>query len=206
MATIKQNQSGFEKLKKLAGVSLMRAIKVYPPKVHFDGQDTQERIILFLRQHPIVLVPVLFRGVLIIVGGLFLTFIFGIMAANSGFDLQLTNIVLVTLSFVFGLGLMFFEFLKWYYTVFIITTSRLVDLDFLTLFNATLSSTLLEDIQDVSHSTPGFFSTLFDMGSIEIQTASEKNRFEISNIPKPRDVQDILMDLLENVEKNGSNL
>jgi len=206
MATIKQNQSGFAKLKKLAGISLLRSIKVYPPKVHFDGQDTNERIILFLRQHPIVLVPSFFRSILVVVGGVGISVILGLLSQNAGFNLGTANFVLVTLSFVFGMALMFFEFLKWYFTVFLITDSRLIDLDFVTIFDARMSSTLLSEVQDVSHSTPGFFSTLFDMGSIEIQTAGEKNKFEISNIPKPRDVQDILMDLLDNVERNGPKL
>jgi hypothetical protein len=69
-----------------------------------------------------------------------------------------------------------------------------------------MSSTLLEVIQDVSQSSPGFFSALFDMGSLMIQTAGETTRFEIANIPRPRDVQDVLMDLIENMKKNDSGL
>lgn len=99
---------------------------------------------------------------------------------------------------------LFFIFLKWYFTVFIITNNRVVDIDFVSVFDATLSSTTLRDIQDASHSSPGFFSALFDMGNLQIQTAAEKERFEAVYIPKPRDVQDILMDLIENAKQNDN--
>ncbi|WKZ30596.1 MAG: hypothetical protein QY314_02355 [Candidatus Dojkabacteria bacterium] len=204
MPDIKQGQSSFEKLKRLSQISLFRSIKVYPKVARFDGQDTHETIILFLRQHPVVLVPAVFRSLMIFAIGLIISLGIGAIADSSGLKMGASIFVLMTFVVVVAVTNMFFSFLQWYYTVFIITTTRLIDIDFLTLFDASMSSTLLEVIQDVSKSSPGFFSTLFDMGSIMIQTAGENNKFEISNVPRPRDVLDILMDLIENLKKNDS--
>lgn len=203
---LKQEQSGYAKLQKLARLDLFKSVKVYPSTVTFDGQDTHETIILFLRQHPIVLVPDVFRSFLVFGIGVILALGLSALAQSINIKLGAINFVLLTLVIVISLANLLFSFLKWYYTVFLITDTRLVDLDFLTLFNATLSTTLLSVVQDVSHSTPGFFSTVFDMGSLVIQTAGEKQKFEIANIPRPRDVQDILLDLIENQRNGNSNL
>lgn len=187
-------------------MSLFKSIKVYPKVAHFDGQDVHETIILFLRQHPIVLVPDVFRSLMILAIGVIIALGIGAIADSSGLKLGATVFVLLTFVIVVGVTNLFFSFLRWYYTVFVITSTRIVDIDFVTLFDARMSSTLLEVIQDVSQSSPGFFSALFDMGSLMIQTAGETTRFEIANIPRPRDVQDVLMDLIENMKKNDSGL
>ena len=52
-------------------------------------------------------------------------------------------------------------------------------------------------IEDVSHTTIGIIGSIFDIGTVYIQTAGAKAEIEFQNIPRPRDVQDILYDLLE---------
>jgi hypothetical protein len=202
-AKIGPHQSSYSKLQRLANISLFKSVKVYPSTIAFEGQDTDEQIILFLRQHPIVLVPGLVRSIILFLVGLLITFVFSIITQQLNLQAGASTFVLLTFSIIVGLVNMFFSFLKWYFNVFIITSSRLVDIDFLSLFDARVSSTVLEVIEDVTHSSPGFWSTLFDMGSLTIQTAGEKQEFEITNIPKPRDVQDILMDLIDNIIRNG---
>lgn len=89
----------------------------------------------------------------------------------------------------------------WYYNVNIITDRRVIDLDFKTIFNHTSSEARLEKIEDVSSVQGGAFSNILDIGTVHIQTAGAKTFIEFENVPKPREIQDILSDLLELKQK-----
>lgn len=197
MAGIKVSQSSYQKIQDLAKFHLLDAVKVYPERVTFDGQDNDEQIILFLRQHPIILVLTILRAIGILLLFTFLSWVFGTLFK----EIATTGAIGFTI-FVGGIGVsissLLFDFFKWYFTVTIVTSSRLVDLDFDSLMDSRWSTTVLRAIQDVSYSTPGFIYALFDMASLVILTASHKENFELANLPKARDVQDIIMDLVEN--------
>lgn len=201
MAEIKVSQSSYAKIQQLANFKLLDAVRVYPERVNFDGQDNDEQIILFLRQHPIVLLPTIFRSI-----GLFLLFVFFAWVFGALFGSVVNLGAMGFTIFVAGIGVattnLLYDFFKWYFTVTIITSSRLVDLDFETVMDSRWSTTVLRAIQDVSYSTPGFINTVFDMADLVILTASHKENFELANLPKARDVQDILMDLVENEKRN----
>lgn len=202
MAEIRVSQSAYEKIQHLSRFRLLDAVKVYPERVFFDGQDTDEKIILFLRQHPIILIPALIRAMGIVLLFLGLSWVFGSMFGDLakvgavGFTVFVGGIAVATSSIIYS-------FFMWYFTVTIVTSTRLVDLDFQTLMDSRWSTTVLKAIQDVSYSTPGFINTLFDMANLVVLTASYKENFELSNLPKARDVQDIIMDLVENEKQNA---
>lgn len=196
MAEIKVSQSSYAKIHQLSHVSLLNAVRVYPENVDFDGRDANEQIILFLRQHPIVLVPAALRAI-----GIFLFLLLIIWVFNTvfpSFSLTSLSLVLFIAGSALSISTIVYEIFKWYYTVTLITSTRIIDLDFNSILDSKWSTTMLRTVQDVSYSSPGFVNTLFDMADLVILTASHKENFELSNLPKARDIQDILMDLVEN--------
>lgn len=197
MAGIKVSQSSYQKIQDLAKFRLFDAVKVYPERVTFDGQDNDEQIILFLRQHPIILVLTILRAMGILLLFTFLAWVFGTLLGNIA-NTGAVGFTIFVGGIAVSISTLLFEFFKWYFTVTIVTSSRLVDLDFESLMDSRWSTTVLRAIQDVSYSTPGFLYALFDMASLIILTASHKENFELANLPKARDVQDIIMDLVEN--------
>ncbi len=203
MAEIKVSQSSYSKVQQLSRIRLLDAVRVYPENVNFDGRDNEEQIILFLRQHPIVLIPGFLRGI-----GTFFLIGLIVWALNTAFAsyTQLLGISFALLVGGSGIALtsLIYDFFKWYFTVTLITSSRIVDLDFDSITESRWSTTMLRAVQDVSYSTPGFINTLFDMANLVILTASHKENFELKNMPKARDVQDIIMDLVENEKQNGA--
>lgn len=83
----------------------------------------------------------------------------------------------------------------------IITDQRIVDVDFSNVLFHRFSEAQLEQIEDVTHTVAGIWGSIFDYGTVYIQTAGSKPEFEFINIPRPRDVQDTLLDLLEMKQK-----
>ena len=85
----------------------------------------------------------------------------------------------------------------WYYNVNIITDRRVIDIDFKSIFSHTSSEARLERIEDVSSVQGGSFSNILDIGTVHIQTAGANASIEFESVPRPRDIQDIISDLLE---------
>ena len=64
-----------------------------------------------------------------------------------------------------------------------------------------MSEAQLEKIEDVTHKQLGILGSFFDVGSVYIQTAGTAQNIEFTNVPRPRDIQDILIDMLESKQK-----
>ena len=175
----------------------LAAFSAFPTKTGFTGQDRGEHIVLLLRQHPAVLLPRIFVVVfmlLLLLIALLITGIFEVEFTGGdvvfAFGVVLLWVILAITSAVVTL-------FKWFFNVNIVTTQRIIDIDFDQLFNHRVSEAQLEKIEDVSHSAVGPWAVIFDYGSVYIQTAAEQREFEFKNIPRPRDVQDTINDLLE---------
>lgn len=95
------------------------------------------------------------------------------------------------LTFIYA----FERFVSWYFNVFIITTERVVDIDFYNLFNKKFSSAELSMIQDVTYSIIGFKESFFNYGDVLIQTASEINEIVFERVSKPDRIIKVLEEL-----------
>ena len=173
----------------------MVAFQAFPFKVHLDGQEPTEHIVLLLRQHWIVLLkPMLIIAALILVSTLTFPYANTILdnPATAARYAMSASILLWVIAFTLGVT----AFVKWFFTIDIVTDERVVDLDFLNPFRHNYAEAALDRIEDVSHVHKGALSTLFDYGTVTVQTAGAKVDIEFDNIPRPRDVQDVLLDLV----------
>jgi len=168
----------------------------FPKKTSFNGQDVKENIILIVRQHPAVYIP----QMLFVVGLLVFSFIFSSVLRNLGLE-GIQEVALSSGAFVFFIAMAitvaFDTFVRWFYTVNIITDQRIVDVDFINVLKHEYSEAQLEKIEDVTHNVSGLLGTIFDYGTVTIQTAGAQPEFQFNNVPRPRDVQDTLFDLVE---------
>ena len=169
-------------------------IRVFPKDISFHGQDKGEDIVLVVRAHWITWIP----GILLSFGIFFIPFLILLVFPEMGVSFSAGLIVMGITVSVTNISSTFF---KWYYSVNIITTQRIIDVDFVNAFIHKFSEAQLEKIEDISHEHIGFLGSFFDVGTVFIQTAASKAEFEFQNIPRPRDVQDTLNDLLELKQK-----
>lgn len=203
---IKKPQSLKSYLARISDASHKRqfsAFAAFPKDTSFDGQEQDENIVLLIRQHPAVFIPLL----LVLFGMIILPPLLYALVGALDTDISSGNTA-------FGLGLLILwgmltasfaliSVLKWYFNVNIVTNQRIVDIDFDQLFNHRVSEAQLEKIEDVSHAAVGMWAVVFDFGNVYVQTAAEQREFEFVHVPRPRDIQDTINDLLELKQKNG---
>jgi hypothetical protein len=185
------------KITDAAGAAPLAAFISFPETVAFDGQDTGEQIVLFVRQHPIVLFPKIIMACL----GLLLPIIMVPVLGFLKVDVGLSDVPFgIGIGFLWVLVMISFAltvFLMWYFTVNIVTTERIVDVDFEVVYTHNVAECQLERIEDVTYTTPGMWASIFDYGNVFIQTAAEQREFDFKSVPRPRDIQDTISDLLE---------
>lgn len=165
----------------------------YPNGIELDGQETKEKIILIFRSHQITILPKLLTSVLLILAAFlvypFLSFA-TVKASGVIFAFSLLCILVAITNAIFAV-------ISWFYHLNIITTERIVDVDFLGINSYRVSEARIEKIEDVSISNEGVWGAMFNYGCIRIQTAGTQNLFEFTHVRDPGVIQDILRDLME---------
>lgn len=173
--------------------SRLSAFSFYPDHVDFETREKEEKIILLLRQHPIVNV----KWIAIAAASLFVPTIikyFGVLSSlHAGFELVVTLAwYLVTMAFALE------KFMDWYFNVYIVTNFRVVDVDFYNLIDKKVSDAAINKIQDVSYTAFGVPRMLFNFGDVFIQTAAEISEFDFLAVPNPEKVVKVINDLIPN--------
>ena len=199
----KYAKSGKSFVKKIANdinKSTIASLAAFPKGVNFQGMEDAEEVVLLVRRHP---ASFLVKYLLILFFLLSPIFFFIILTAMSPEDASIVSIGAAgSLIFIMvAISLAVDTFMKWFYSVNIITNQRIVDVDFHNILFHSFSETQLEQIQDVTHTVNGVMGSVFDYGSVFIQTAGTKPEFDFQDIPRPRDVQDVILDLLELKQK-----
>lgn len=79
----------------------------------------------------------------------------------------------------------------------VFTNIHLVQVEQLALFQKRVSQLNFEKVEDVTGRKTGIFQSIFNYGNVEVQSASEKEKFIFKNSPDPQDVADEAMKLHE---------
>lgn len=167
---------------------------LYPDGIGFETKADKEKIILMLRQHPIVNVKWILITLLLLTGPTLLN-LFGIFSfLPTGFSLVISlSWYLITSAYAIE------GFLDWYFNVYFVTTERIVDVDFYNIIDKRVSNAEIEKIEDVSYTTGGVLRTMLNYGDVFIQTAAEVSEFDFFAVPNPEKVVKILDDLRSKV-------
>lgn len=161
------------------------------PQCRFESQLQDESVILVIRAHPILLVPWLVNGLLLLIG----LVLFNIYVPSI-WHLTTMQLLFLNLSVVvFILSYYWFHFLSYFFNVGVVSNRRILDIDFSSVLFKQISETRLERIEDITASSGGYVASLFNYGNIYIQTAGETVNFEFLDSPRPGDVVRIINEL-----------
>ncbi len=94
---------------------------------------------------------------------------------------------------LFVLALFLTQFVDYYLDVWVVTNERVIDIQQQGLFKRTVSELDLDRVQDASSNLQGVFSTFFNYGDVEIQSAGAESKFSFKDIPQPHKVRTELL-------------
>lgn len=172
------------------------SFRSFPKNTTFMGKESDENVILVVRSHWFRYIKYIVTSAVVLILPTVVALLFP--SLNSNATLLIT--IFLT-SALLSMSLAMYSFLMWYYNVNIITDKRVIDLDFHSIFSHTSSEARLEKIEDVTSHQSGAFTNILDIGTVHIQTAGANAFIEFDDVPKPREIQDILSDLLELANK-----
>ncbi len=166
------------------------------PQTKFDTQEEGEKIILLLRSHPFTQIGWILNSIFLFV------FIFVLNFFIQNFFNLLQVFILNIFAVVFILSYIWISFLGWYFNVGIVTNKRMIDIDLHAVIYKEITNAQLVKIEDVTVKSGGYLQSLFDYGSIFIQTAGTAVNIEFNNVPYPINAIQIISKLLS--KKHGA--
>lgn len=105
-----------------------------------------------------------------------------------------------TIAFIETTALLFvwfYSFLIWidyYFDIWIITETRIINIEQRGLFIREASDLQYDKIQDVTAEVTGLLPTILNFGDIQIQTAGEKEQFKFRQVPDPYGLKSMIME------------
>lgn len=158
----------------------------------FIGQHENEEVLMVFRRHPIAMR----KG--------FYTLLIPFVLASIPTLIWPDNLNFLWVALGgFGIGLVgfFYHWVGWYFSVFIISDQRLRQVSQRGLFNRSVIDLGLSKIQNMSVDVPGFSATIFEFGTIVIQTYV--GDLVLDRLHRPEKIYNSLMDI---VNQHGGNI
>ena len=171
------------------------------------NRQKDERLILFLRRHIIVLVGKWLMYLLLALVPVAIYFFL------QNFQHQIINnkniypflFLLASVYYLYTAMFLFSAFIDYYLDVWIVTDQRIVNIEQRGLFNREIAEQDLDRIQDVSGLQKGVLQTFFSFGDVHIQTAGEVQKFIFRQVANPFEVVRVINNLIQKKEAKFEN-
>lgn len=120
------------------------------------------------------------------------------------------QVMTLVLWYLLAVAMTLEGFFGWYFDVMVLTDERVIDMDFMHLVYKNITATKISNIEDVTYNVSGAVNSLFNFGTVLVQTAGEgmtvnsegaKGTLEILNIPKPAMVAKLINEMMLEEEK-----
>lgn len=146
-----------------------------------------EKIIMVVRRHPLTFLPKILLALVMLI----VPFVFPILFPGGLQDLFWGPIIVMTGSLytLFVLALFLTQFVDYYLDLWVVTNERVIDIQQEGLFKRTVSEVDLDRVQDASSNLQGVFSTFFNYGDVNIQSAGAQSKFSFKDVPDPTSVR-----------------
>lgn len=142
------------------------------PVRYFKEQFEDEEVLLVFRKHPIVMRKGLIFASIALLLPMLYTLALTMIYADNPDKLPTVNFFYFTLllGFVLAALAMLPFWISWYYSVYIVTNQRLIQITQKGLFHRSMVALGLNQIQMVNYEVAGFEQTVLGHGTIMIQT------------------------------------
>ena len=169
---------------------------------NIPNRQKDEKLILFLRRHPIILVGkwllYLLLATIPILLYFFLSYTYPqILESKISYPFLF---LLASVYYLYVLLFLFNAYIDYQLDVWIVTNQRIINIEQKGLFNREIAEHSLERIQDVSGLQKGIFETFFSYGDVHVQTAGEIQRFIFRQVDNPFEVVRVINGLIQKKE------
>ena len=154
-----------------------------------------ESILGVIRQFPLVHIPFMVLAIILFVAPFFFMI--------PLFSFETVGVVVFGLLTLSGLLLVLRTIICWYWTVFIVTDCRVIDVDQRGLFNRFVSEASYEKVQDIAYARKGVLGTIFNYGTLVVQTAGVSAHLEQYFVRRPQDVQHLIVEAMNSYLAKG---
>lgn len=161
----------------------------------YPGQPRDEITQRVIYKHFMSIIPIIFAMVLVIF------VIVGVVIFYNGNQYYFDQFMSQTIVSLIGFLLLGFNILLvlgtiwiWRRNKIIVTDHHIVDIDQIGLFNRTVSTLRLDEIQDISAKINGPMQNIFKYGTIIIQTAGERENFVFDFVPYPYELERYILE------------
>lgn len=132
----------------------------------------------------------------------------GGVTEGTGLSSQSFASVLVAVGFFLSVGSIIITAVAAYLyknNVLLVTSEKVCQMLYVSLFNRKISQLSIADVQDVSVKQQGIFAHMFNYGTITIETAGEQQNYTFTFTPEPYEAAKILVGSHESdVAKHGN--
>ncbi|HXR50185.1 MAG TPA: PH domain-containing protein [Verrucomicrobiae bacterium] len=163
------------------------------PVKYFDSQFDDEEVLYVFRRHPVIMRTGLVVSMsLWLVGPLIILALTYIMPNNP--PSMVAFFLAVIGSIVFGSLVILPWWIGWYFSLFIMTSQRFVQITQKGLFHTSFADISLPQIQQVNYEVSGLQETLLGFGTITMQTYI--GELVIHDVPHPAKIQRKIVQIL----------
>jgi len=166
--------------------------------IMFDGQHDDEEVIFVFRRHPVVMR----KGLLAILIGMLIGMI--PMTIWPPLELTLQPFLSLIIGVLIGCVVLFHQWIGWFYTVFIVSDQRFIQIQQNGLFSRAVNDISLEKIMSVNFSIEGVEETMLGFGTIIVQTFV--GDMTLKKIHHPAKVQERIVKIMKElgIENHGT--
>lgn len=166
------------------------------PDIKFEIQRPNEKVVLIARKHPFTQLSWIFNALLLSLLAIILNFfLVNFFAIN-----QIIVFNLYAIIFIFAYT--WLNFLFWYFTVGIVTSERVLDLDFYNIVYKEFTATTIPQISELTTKVGGFFGSILDYGTVFVKTEGFVQDIEFQDVPQPSTIVKIINEL--NIQNSGN--
>jgi uncharacterized membrane protein YdbT with pleckstrin-like domain len=164
------------------------------PKKYFEGQHDDEEVRFVFRHHPVVMRKGLVLGCLgLLVGPLYSA---GLVFLQPNKTVSMTFFWgSFVLSFLLFLIILLPSWVYWYFSVYIVTNQRFIQVKQKGFFNRSVVDVGLEKIQSVNYQVSGLQETLLGFGTIVLQSAV--GSLALEEIHRPAEVHEKIIKIIK---------
>ncbi len=173
--------------------------------------DAEEQLVTEIRKHPVGLVIVLLTGGFVILMLMLVGIFFGVVDFDAVLGIEEANglrplFIILSFFMIIGTAIMTFIAAFLYQSnVIFVTSEKIAQVLYSSLFNRKISQLSIGDVQDVTVTQKGLLAHFFNYGTLVIETAGEQENYKFSYVPHPYQVSKYIVGAHENNLKEYGN-